>query len=194
MPEETNSDSPSPATKEAKPRVRRISSKPRQKAEEKKEPVEATEPPAPEMKPEIGTAAEDTGLSPESGRQPETKRPNRRRRGKGKGQGQGRDSDNEPKDEESPTEHGAPSSGVVEKREQKDNQSAQGSSPNAQRPQHQPRRKVDPDKVAKNAWKIFLAEVSEEGVALIGDNDARELARRCFRLSEIFLEEEDRRN
>lgn len=55
------------------------------------------------------------------------------------------------------------------------------------------RRKVDPGKIAKNAWKIFLAEVSEEGVALIADNDARELARRCFRLSEIFLEEEDKR-
>ncbi|MFM2198521.1 MAG: hypothetical protein RLZZ505_1953 [Verrucomicrobiota bacterium] len=62
------------------------------------------------------------------------------------------------------------------------------------RPQSQkPRRKLDPEKVAKNAWKIFLAEVSEEGVALISDNDARELARRCFRLSEIFLEEEDKR-
>lgn len=60
------------------------------------------------------------------------------------------------------------------------------------RPQ-KPRRKPDPSKVAKNAWKIFLAEVSEEGVALIADNDARELARRCFRLSEIFLEEEEKR-
>ncbi|MBC7979096.1 MAG: hypothetical protein H7Y36_00865 [Armatimonadetes bacterium] len=54
-------------------------------------------------------------------------------------------------------------------------------------------RRLEPEKVAKNAWKIYLAEVSEEGVALIGDNDARELARRCFRLSEIFLEEESRR-
>ena len=56
-----------------------------------------------------------------------------------------------------------------------------------------PGSKPDREKVAKNAWKIFLAEVSEEGVALIGDNDARELARRCFRLSEIFLEEEHKR-
>lgn len=66
--------------------------------------------------------------------------------------------------------------------------------PQEHRPQpHNPRRKPDPGKVAKNAWKIFLAEVGEEGVALIGDNDARELARRCFRLSEIFLEEEGKR-
>ena len=62
-----------------------------------------------------------------------------------------------------------------------------------QQPPLPPRRKPDPDKVAKNAWKIYLAEVSEEGVALIGDSDARELARRCFRLSEIFLEEAERR-
>ena len=69
-----------------------------------------------------------------------------------------------------------------------------GDKPQENRPQPQkPRRRPDPGKVAKNAWKIFLAEVGEEGVALIGDNDARELARRCFRLSEIFLEEEDKR-
>ena len=43
------------------------------------------------------------------------------------------------------------------------------------------------------AWKIYLSEVSEEGVALIGDNDAKDLSRRCFRLAEIFLEEQNRR-
>jgi hypothetical protein len=61
------------------------------------------------------------------------------------------------------------------------------------RPSPQPRTKVDPEKVAKLALKIYLAEVSEEGVALVGDNDAKELARRCFRLAEIFIEEESRR-
>ncbi len=63
-----------------------------------------------------------------------------------------------------------------------------------QQPQQKPRRRMDPEKVATKAWKIYLAEVSEEGVALIGDNDARELARRCFRLSELFLEEQERRS
>ena len=57
----------------------------------------------------------------------------------------------------------------------------------------QPRPKLDPESVAKLAWKIYLAEVSEEGVALIGDNDAKELSRRCFRLAEIFVEEQTRR-
>jgi hypothetical protein len=61
------------------------------------------------------------------------------------------------------------------------------------RPSPQPQRsKHDPEKIAKLALKIYLAEVSEEGVALIGDNDARELSRRCFKLAEIFIEEETR--
>jgi hypothetical protein len=63
----------------------------------------------------------------------------------------------------------------------------------AQPTAQKPRPKLDSGRIAKNAWKIYLAEISEEGVALIGDNDARELARRCFRLAELFLEEEDRR-
>lgn len=59
---------------------------------------------------------------------------------------------------------------------------------------HQPQRpKVDPELLTKMAWKIYLAEVSEEGVALIGDNDAKDLSRRCFRLAEIFIEEQARR-
>ena len=52
-----------------------------------------------------------------------------------------------------------------------------------------PRPKLDPELVAKKAWKVFLAEVSEEGLALISDQDARELSKRSFRLAEVFLEE-----
>lgn len=50
----------------------------------------------------------------------------------------------------------------------------------------------DGEDLAKKAWKIYLAEVSEEGVALLGDHDARELSRRCFRLAELFLDEQAR--
>lgn len=57
-----------------------------------------------------------------------------------------------------------------------------------------PRPKLDSDEVSKKAWKIFLSEVGEEGLALIDDHDAREISRRCFRLAEIFLEEASRRN
>ena len=61
------------------------------------------------------------------------------------------------------------------------------------RPPQGNRPQLDPELVGKKAWKIFLAEVSEEGVALITDQDARDLSRRCFRLAEIFLEERGRR-
>jgi hypothetical protein len=56
-----------------------------------------------------------------------------------------------------------------------------------------PRPKLDPEEVAKKAWRIFQSEVGEEGLALIDDHDAREISRRCFRLAEIFLEEAARR-
>jgi hypothetical protein len=56
------------------------------------------------------------------------------------------------------------------------------------------RPKLDPEQVAKKAWKIFQSEVGEEGLALIDDHDAREISRRCFRLAEIFLEEAARRS
>lgn len=50
--------------------------------------------------------------------------------------------------------------------------------------------KLDAKKVAKRAWKIFLGEVNEEGLALIADKDARELARRSLRVAEIYSLEE----
>jgi hypothetical protein len=56
-----------------------------------------------------------------------------------------------------------------------------------------PHSKHDAEMLAKCAWKIYLAEISEEGVALVGDHDAKELSRRCFRLAEIFMEEQARR-
>ena len=70
----------------------------------------------------------------------------------------------------------------------------QDTAPAAPAPRHsQPRPKLDAEMISKLAWKIYLAEVSEEGVALIGDNDAKELSRRCFRLAEIFTEEQAKR-
>jgi hypothetical protein len=63
----------------------------------------------------------------------------------------------------------------------------------APRPPKQARPQVDPESVAKLAWKIYLSEVSEEGVALVSDSDAKELTHRCFRLAEIFMEEQARR-
>jgi hypothetical protein len=113
-----------------------------------------------------------------------SKRKRRRRKGKGNGP---QNNAGEPSPEESQP------AGVSEPR--------QADAPQEQRPrpqpapQHptQPRAKIDPELLTKMAWKIYLAEVSEEGVALIGDNDAKDLSRRCFRLAEIFIEEQTRR-
>ena len=38
--------------------------------------------------------------------------------------------------------------------------------------------------------KFFLGEVGEEGLALIADKDAREMARRSLRVAEIYSREE----
>ena len=54
-------------------------------------------------------------------------------------------------------------------------------------------KKIDAGKLAKRAWKIFLAEVTEEGLALMDDNTSREAAKRSFRVAEFFMQEEARR-
>ncbi len=112
----------------------------------------------------------------------------KRRRRKGKGQSSSTPNAGGPSnDEASPA--AAPEPKPV------DAPREQGPRPNPQPQQQpqQPRPKIDPEYLAKMAWKIYLAEVSEEGVALIGDNDAKDLSRRCFRLAEIFIEEQSRR-
>lgn len=72
-------------------------------------------------------------------------------------------------------------------------ESGESAAASSEVPPPQSRPKVDAEQLAKFAWKIYLAEIGEEGVALIGDHDARELSRRCFRLAEIFLDEQSRR-
>jgi len=56
--------------------------------------------------------------------------------------------------------------------------------------QEAPNAKIDTKTVAARAWKIFVGEVNEEGLALIADKDARELARRSLRIAEIYTREE----
>jgi hypothetical protein len=107
-----------------------------------------------------------------------TKRNKRRRRKGGKGGGQSQSP------VEAPTAVDEPAAGEI---------SGSAPVPRPAPPAPAQRPKADPELLAKFAWKIYLAEVSEEGVALIADNDARELSRRCFRLAEIFLEEQARR-
>lgn len=47
---------------------------------------------------------------------------------------------------------------------------------------------VDPDDLAKRAWKIYQADIAEEGIALVNNSIGRELAQRSFELARIFLE------
>jgi hypothetical protein len=127
-----------------------------------------------------------------NGPQSESNKRKRRRR-KGKGQNAAQQNGAGPVSEEVVLPLVAPEAKPAEG--QQDQRPRQNPPSQQQQPQqHQPQRpKVDPELLTKMAWKIYLAEVSEEGVALIGDNDAKDLSRRCFRLAEIFIEEQARR-
>ncbi len=117
----------------------------------------------------------DAPSSGPTGPQETSKRKRRRKKGKGN------QAQNPVPEADAPTAESEPSPQARQHSQQ-------------QRPQPQIQRsKLDPDQLARFAWKIYLSEVSEEGVALVGDVDAKELSRRCFRLAEIFLEEQARR-
>lgn len=200
MSDETD-NSPNPSAETAPP-VRRISNprpkKVAKKAAKKAAPAEAADPvvaevfdaPVPEREnhsdvpSHAGTdwpepEAESAGGSPSQ--TDSAKRKRRRRKGKG-GQAAGPPNGGGPSNDEDHSPAAA---------ELKSSEQPQDHRPRPQ-PQ-QPRLKIDPELLTKMAWKIYLAEVSEEGVALIGDNDAKDLSRRCFRLAEIFIEEQSRR-
>lgn len=48
---------------------------------------------------------------------------------------------------------------------------------------------VDAKKLASKAWKLYQADIAEEGIALVDDKTGRHLALRSFDLARIFLEE-----
>ena len=55
------------------------------------------------------------------------------------------------------------------------------------------RRVVEPvseKELSKKAWKIYQADIAEEGIALVDDKTGRNLALRSFELARMFLEEE----
>jgi hypothetical protein len=56
---------------------------------------------------------------------------------------------------------------------------------NQPQPQAQPA--IDADELVRRAWKIYLGEVTEEGLALMDDRTAAEASRRAFRVAELFL-------
>lgn len=142
--------------------------------------MEASEAPA------VESSVTQDWSEPEAAEEPMTQdagKRNKRRRRKGKGGGQS-----------SPAESPSASEQSAADPTGQTGEPALATPPQPRKPQqHPPRPKADPELLAKFAWKIYLAEISEEGVALVGDNDARDLARRCFRLAEIFLDEQTRR-
>jgi hypothetical protein len=201
MSDETQSSPEIPPSPEVAsvPRARRVSTPRPKKAAKSESPEEATAqipsipfPSAPEPD-DVSDApspagndwpepeAESTGTQS----QPEIGSKRKRRRRKGKGQSAG------------PLNGGGPSTEDVytlaTPESTKSTEAPHDQRPRPPQPQQQHRPKVDPELLTKMAWKIYLAEVSEEGVALIGDNDAKDLSRRCFRLAEIFIEEQTRR-
>lgn len=196
---EESAPTPEPASNPAAedaPRVRRISNprikKPAKSAPAPIEPAPtaAVEPPATSKFPEFSDTSEEPaprGDWPEpeaaSSGTPSENQKRKRRRKKGKGNSSQQNAAPQADAEQSVSlESGEPSPAPTQPQAQQ------------QRPQQgPPRPKLDAELLAKFAWKIYLSEVSEEGVALIGDNDAKELSRRCFRLAEIFMEEQARR-
>lgn len=54
------------------------------------------------------------------------------------------------------------------------------------------RPEVDHKEVAEKAWKIYLSEVTEEGLVLLDDLRLREFARGSFHAARLFLEEKAR--
>ncbi len=187
------------------PRVRRISNPRPKKVAKKAGPVKAAAPdaadevvsipfpsaPKPEEAieesapsgddwPEI--EAESSGGNPSQTTE-SAKRKRRRRKGKGNG----------PQHAAEPLSDEAHSAAAPEPKSAESAQEQRPRPHQGAQAQQPPRPKIDPELLTKMAWKIYLAEVSEEGVALIGDNDAKDLSRRCFRLAEIFIEEQMRR-
>ncbi len=56
-------------------------------------------------------------------------------------------------------------------------------------PQGQQRPVINPEEQEAYAWKIFLGEVTEEGLAFMDDRAASDAARRAFRIAELYLME-----
>ncbi len=52
---------------------------------------------------------------------------------------------------------------------------------------------IDAEELAGKAWELYRADIAEEGIALVGNDEGKKLAARSFELAKIFLEEKARR-
>lgn len=206
MSEETSEPTGKPAKKAAKRAAKRARKAPSKSSPEATIPTTTDRPQSIEHERPTAVPTEPAG-QPSAATQgdPAKNRPKRRRGGK---KGKGNNEPQEPNDRGD--RHDAlPHRGTTPPAESPDHSAGddapptpQTSEPENERPNPQPPARNpqpanrpprrNPDELADKAWRIFLAEVSEEGIALINDNDARDIARRCFRLAGIFLEEQSR--
>lgn len=88
---------------------------------------------------------------------------------------------------------GGGNDGAGGRRKRRRNRNRRGGGEGAQNGAAPQNVKINPEELQRSAWKIFLGEVTEEGLALMDDRTAAEASRRAFRVAEIFLLEAARR-
>ncbi len=71
-------------------------------------------------------------------------------------------------------------------------QESQGRRPRRPRSGKKKNYKVNPQELSDKSWQVFLAEVSEEGLSLVGAKEAQEVARKSLEVTKIYLETRDR--
>jgi len=173
---------PAPVAK----RVRRISSKPAKHAAVPDMPDEAAPAASAPAEPKPAPWAEPEVIEGASSGEHSKRKRKRKRKGKG-GASHNSGSSTYP---ESPGETDGPPPASARSTEKA---AEPAKDPSAPPKSHAPRIAHDSKVISKMSWKLYQGEIGEEGIALIDDHDARDLARRCFRLAEIFLDEQARR-
>lgn len=200
--------SPAPAAEGEKPtaptRVRRVSIKPREAAEsetpasspapespssEAAAPAAAREVPAELAAPALPTAAPNRAEPSRPEEHPVHVR-EARDRSERRDREEGREPEIAPGFSAPETVGGneGGGNGNRRKRRRRNRRGGEGSS----QPQQGGHTRVDPEELVRRAWKIYLGEVTEEGLALMDDRTAAEAARRAFRVAELFLVEASR--
>ncbi len=195
MSEEKNEETGAkPAKRPAKRTTKRVAKRARKSANE---PATGDDEPKPQTaEPAAASDARGEDAAPTA-----SKRPKRRRGKKGKGGGevpqeqernQPQEAETEHDEGATETRHGGPFGESGAEPSNEDSKPRENTHTTRQREASRQQPRHDPAELSRKAWKIYLAEVSEEGIALINDNDARDIARRCFRMASIFLDEQAR--
>lgn len=150
----------------------------------------------PQSGPEHQPRQEHQGRPQQQGPRNSQQQNNRPQQGGGRQDGPQRDSDFRDREPvpgfAQPETVGGNEGGGNGRRKRRRRNRREGNAP--QQPQGGSFIEVDPEELRQRAWKIFLGEVTEEGLALMDDRTAAEASRRAFRVAEIFLQESARRD